>query len=420
MEKQGKNASFTIKNQYKEKDLIKNNSNMSSNQAKPKSENGSVDQNGPEIYKKDLHFDDLSLLDKIEDLKSFQSVISKQYSDLESKRKELEMQQKKLEESSEKFRGRTIELFGKMVDLKRAKKIISQQNEQLEKQQKEIEIQQEQLTSTSQKFRDRTIELFGKMIDLKKAKKTISQQNDELEKQQQKLYELNASKDKFFSIIAHDLRNPIAGFLNLTEILSDNFGTFSEKESKEFIDIMNQASKQLYNLLENLLQWSRSQTGNVPFEPKYFSLKKIVENTIDLLMMNIENKKIKVYIKIDDLCQVYADENMTTTVIRNLVSNAIKFSNPDGNIIIRAEKSESFVVISVIDNGVGMRNEDREKLFRIDQHHTTVGTSNEKGTGLGLILCKEFVLRNGGQIWVESDLNKGSTFSFTLPKQQQN
>ncbi|HAN18607.1 MAG: hypothetical protein A2X13_13735 [Bacteroidetes bacterium GWC2_33_15] len=343
--------------------------------------------------------------------------ISKQYSDLETKRLELEIQQKKLEDSSEKFRGRTIELFGKMVDLKKAKKIISQQNEQLEKQKYEIEIQQSQLEKTNQKFRERTIELFGKMIDLKKAKKTISLQNEELELQRKKLHELNASKDKFFSIIAHDLRNPIAGFLNLTEILSENFSTFSEKESQEFIDVMNQASKQLYNLLENLLQWSRSQTGSVPFEPKYIALKKIIENTIDLLMMNIENKKLKIYIKIDDQCTVFADENMITTVLRNLISNAIKFSNPEGAITIRAELKDKEVEISVIDNGIGMKQEDKEKLFRIDVHHTTPGTSDEKGTGLGLILCKEFVERNGGKIWVESDLNKGSAFKFTLKHQ---
>ena len=376
-------------------------------------------QNDKSLIVKDVFAnEDSSLLDKIEDLKSFQSIISKQYSDLENKRKDLEAQQKKLEESSEKFRGRTIELFGKIVDLKRAKKIITQQNEQLEKQQQEIEIQQHQLESTNHKFRERTIELFGKMIDLKKAKKTISLQNIELEIQQKKLHELNASKDKFFSIIAHDLRNPIAGFLNLTDILSENFNSFSEKESKEFIDIMNQASKQLYNLLENLLHWSRSQTGSIPFEPKYIVLKRVVDNTIDLLMMNIENKKLKIFIKIDDQCHVYADENMVTTVIRNLVSNAIKFSNNGDSITIRADLQDSFVEISVIDNGVGMKKDDQEKLFRIDLHHTTNGTSDEKGTGLGLILCKEFIERNGGKISVESDLNKGSTFKFTLPKHQ--
>ena len=365
-----------------------------------------------------LEDDNMNLLERISDLKNVQETISKQYSDLEIKRLELEAQQKKLEESSEKFRGRTIELFGKIVDLKRAKKIITQQNEQLEIQKHEIEIQQSQLENTNQKFRDRTIELFGKMTDLKKAKKTISLQNEELEQQRKKLHELNASKDKFFSIIAHDLRNPIAGFLNLTEILSENFSSFSESESQEFINIMNQASKQLYNLLENLLQWSRSQTGSVPFEPKYIALKKIVDNTIDLLMMNIENKKIKIYIKIEEQCTVFADENMISTVIRNLVSNAIKFSNPEGSITIRTETKEKEVEVSIIDTGVGMKQEDKDKLFRIDLHHTTPGTSDEKGSGLGLILCKEFVEKNGGTIRVESDLNKGSAFKFTLPKLQ--
>lgn len=378
----------------------------------------SVDVTKSDDNSHSIPFEDLTILERVEDLKNVQFRLSKQYTDLETKRKELELQQKKLEESSEKFRGRTIELFGKIVDLKRAKKIISQQNEQLEKQQYEISIQQAQLESTNQKFRERTIELFGKMVDLKKAKKTISLQNDELEQQRKKLHELNASKDKFFSIIAHDLRNPIAGFLNLTDILSENFSSFSEKESKEFIDLMNHASKQLYNLLENLLQWSRSQTGSIPYEPKIVALKPVIENTIDLLMMNIENKKIKVHIKVNDQCKVYADENMITTVIRNLLSNSIKFSNMNGLITLRADCAEDKVEVSIIDNGVGMKKDDQEKLFRIDKHHTTQGTSNETGSGLGLILCKEFVERNGGKIWVESDLNKGSTFSFTLPKPQ--
>ncbi|MGE0088893.1 MAG: ATP-binding protein [Bacteroidales bacterium] len=377
-------------------------------------------QNSDDINNSDdnslsVPYEDLSTLERVEDLKNVQFTLSKQYTDLEIKRKELELQQKKLEESSEKFRCRTIELFGKMVDLKKAKKIISQQNEQLEKQQHEITIQQIQLESTNQKFRERTIELFGKMVDLKKAKKTISLQNDELEQQQKKLHELNASKDKFFSIIAHDLRNPIAGFLNLTDILSENFSSFSEKESKEFIDLMNHASKQLYNLLENLLQWSRSQTGSIPYEPKIVTLKPVVENTIDLLMMNIKNKKLKVSIEVNGECKAFADENMITTVIRNLLSNSIKFSNINGLIKIKADCINEQVTVSIIDNGVGMRKEDQEKLFRINKHHTTQGTSNEAGSGLGLILCKEFVERNGGKIWVESDLNKGSTFSFTLP-----
>ena len=355
------------------------------------------------------------LKQKIENLENAQDIIFEQFRELELQRLDIEKQQRKLEENSSKNRERTIELFGRMVDLKRAKKTITLQNEQLELQRKEIEKHQELVEKSSQKFRERTIELFGKMIDLKKAKKTISQQNEELEEQRKQLRELNASKDKFFSIIAHDLRNPIAGFLNLTDVLSTNFDVFSEAESKEFINVMNEASKQLYNLLENLLQWSRAQTGSISYEPQYVAIKKLVDETLDALLVNIENKKLKVNVKVDDKLVAYIDQNMIATVIRNLLSNAIKFSPESSSIKLRAEQKNNVIVFSVVDNGVGMSKENKEKLFKIDQHLTTPGTSDEKGSGLGLILCKEFIEKNKGEIWVESQLNKGSEFSFTIP-----
>ncbi len=359
------------------------------------------------------------LSDKIANLEKAQDIIFEQFKTLEFQRAELEEQQKKLEDASEKFRTRTIDLFGKMIDLKKAKKTISLQNEKLELQQKEIENHQILLEKSSEKFRDRTIELFGKMIDLKKAKKTISLQKTEIEKHREQLKELNASKDKFFSIIAHDLRNPIAGFLNLTDVLSTNFEVLSENERKEFIEVMNQASKQLYNLLENLLQWSRAQTGSIKYQPRHIELKKMVDNAIDSMMLNIENKKLKLNLHISPDTIVYADENMITTVIRNLLSNAIKFSNPESSINLRCAINEEFAEFTVTDQGIGIKKEVQEKLFKIDQHVTTDGTSQEKGSGLGLILCKEFVEKNGGQIWVESELNKGASFTFNLPRKQQ-
>jgi len=367
-------------------------------------------------YLKKSQEENIKLTDKIESLEKAQDIIFEQFRSLEIQRAELEKQQKKLEEASEKFRGRTIDLFGKMVDLKKAKKTITQQNKRLEVQQQEIEKHQSLLEKSNLKFRDRTIELFGKMIDLKKAKKTISLQKEEIENHREQLKELNASKDRFFSIIAHDLRNPIAGFLNLTDILANNFDVFSEKESKEFIDVMNQASKQLYNLLENLLQWSRAQTGSIAYEPQFVSVKSMITNTIDTLMINIENKNIKINMNVDEKTVVFVDENMMSTVIRNLLSNAIKFSHPEGAITIRCKSNSDFAEISVIDNGVGIRKEDQAKLFKIDQTVTTEGTSQEKGTGLGLILCKEFIDKNGGEINVDSDLNKGSAFIVKIPK----
>ena len=396
-----------------ESDNISQNKELHSNETEP---TYLLDNSQINSFLKKSQEENIKLTDKVESLEKAQDIIFEQFRNLELQRIELEKQQKKLEEDSEKFRGRTIELFGKMVDLKKAKKTISLQNKKLEAQQEEIEKHQRLLENSNQKFRERTIELFGKMIDLKKAKKTISLQKEEIENHREQLKAINASKDKFFSIIAHDLRNPIAGFLNLTEILTHNFDVFTEKESKEFIEVMNQASKQLYNLLENLLQWSRAQTGSITYEPKFVPVKKMVDETIDALMINIENKKIKININVNEKTVVYVDENMITTVIRNLLSNAIKFSNPDGIISIRCLSSEEFVELSVIDNGVGINKEDLSKLFRIDQHITTLGTSAEKGTGLGLILCKEFVEKNKGKIWAESDLNKGSAFIITLPK----
>ncbi len=358
---------------------------------------------------KESQAEKVKLSDKVASLEKAQDIIFEQFKTLELQRLELEDQQKKLEEASDKFRARTINLFGKMIDLKKAKKTISVQNQKLELQQKEIEKHQILLKNSSEKFRDRTIELFGKMIDLKKAKKTISLQSEQLT-------ELNASKDKFFSIVAHDLRNPIAGFLNLTDVLSANFDILSEKERKEFVDVMNQASKQLYNLLENLLEWSRAQTGNMNYEPHYISLKKMVDNALDSMMLNIENKQLKINLNINPEMIVFADENMITTVIRNLVSNAIKFSNSDSSINLRCISKDQNIEFAVIDHGIGIPKDVQEKLFRIDQHVTTEGTKEEKGSGLGLILCKEFVEKNGGKIWVESEINKGSAFIFTLPK----
>ena len=356
------------------------------------------------------------LTDKIKSLEKAQDIVFEQFKSLEFQRLGLEKQQKKLEEDSDKFRGRTIDLFGKMVDLKKAKKTISLQNEKLENQQIEIETHQLLLEKSNQKFRKRTIELFGKMIDLKKAKKTISLQKEELETQREQLKDLNANKDKFFSIIAHDLRNPIAGFLNLTEILSTNFKVFSESESRNFINVMNQASIQLYNLLENLLQWSKTQTNSITHKPKFISVKKMVDNTMDTLMINIKNKNINININVNENLIAFVDENMITTVIRNLISNAIKFSHPDGEITLRCIQKDELIELSVIDNGIGIKKEDQEKLFRIDQNVTKIGTSEERGTGLGLILCKEFVEKNNGKIRFESELNKGSTFMFTLPR----
>ena len=251
---------------------------------------------------------------------------------------------------------------------------------------------------------------------LKKINLTLSQQNTIIENQKEELTILNATKDKFFSIIAHDLRNPIGSFKNTTTLLSNTHTTISEKERVEFIDLMMESSKSLYSLLENLLEWSRSQRGTIPFVPVEFQIKRISNDALDTLTSVAAQKNIKIENKINESTVITADPNMVKTIIRNLISNAIKFTPENGVITLDSILDGDNFRFSVKDTGIGMTEEMIAKLFRIDQSTTTLGTANEKGTGLGLILCKEFVEKHGGRIWVESQPQQGSTFYFTVPK----
>lgn len=230
------------------------------------------------------------------------------------------------------------------------------------------------------------------------------------------LKELNATKDKFFSIIAHDLRNPLGSFKMLSNLLSDSYDDMPEDEKKEFLALMKESSNNIYDLLNNLLEWSRSQRGNLILNPKRLDIKDIIVNCFKLLSPLSDAKQIKLINQIPEHTLIVADVNALTVVIRNLVSNAIKFSPINGEIYITVENQDKNIHISVIDNGVGMTQETIEKLFRIDVNISTIGTSKERGTGLGLILCKEFIEKQGGKIWVESELGKGSKFIFSLPK----
>jgi PAS domain S-box-containing protein len=237
-----------------------------------------------------------------------------------------------------------------------------------------------------------------------------------LRQSEQELRELNATKDKFFSIMAHDLKNPIGSFLNLSEVLSTMFDEFSKEELKEYLEEMYFSSQHLFKLLENLLIWSRSQTGKIQVHHERFDIKMIIDSNVSLLKLNADNKKIKLINNSVENSFVNADENMTNTVIRNLISNALKFTERDGSITISTVADDESIQISITDTGVGMDEEVIGNLFRIDKNHTTRGTANEKGTGLGLILCKEFINKQDGEIWVDSQPGHGSTFNFTLPR----
>ena len=241
------------------------------------------------------------------------------------------------------------------------------------------------------------------------------QNSVQLKKYSEKLKEANRTKDKFFSIIAHDLKSPFQGLLGYSQILSDDYSTLSEEEKLFFIKNIDAISKNAYLLLEDLLTWSRLQTGKMEVNLKIFNLVEYINPTISLLSQTALNKEIKLNSFLDNKINVKADQNMLSTIIRNLISNAIKFTNNGGEISISSKPVENFVEINVADNGLGITKDKLDKLFTMDSNITTKGTANEEGTGLGLLLCKEMVEKQGGSIRVESEIGKGSKFIFTIP-----
>ncbi len=226
----------------------------------------------------------------------------------------------------------------------------------------------------------------------------------------------NASKDKFFSIIAHDLKNPFNALLGFTDLLIEDWDLIDEETKLSVIKDLRKSSKNTYSLLKNLLEWSRSQTGRITIEPVALKTSELVTETMNVLMNQAEIKEIKLVNTIPHNNVCFADNNMISTVFRNLISNAIKFTCTGGMVKINAIDSGSAYTYCIEDNGVGMDNETVSKLFQITEKIKTLGTAKEEGTGLGLILCKEFIEKNGGTLVVESELNVGSKFCFTLPK----
>lgn len=224
------------------------------------------------------------------------------------------------------------------------------------------------------------------------------------------------TKDKFFSIIAHDLKNPFNAMLPIIHILKENHLDMQREQLSEMIELINSSVKQEYNLLKNLLEWSRAQTGAIKLKPERIELRQLFESNLLLHRAVAENKNISIEVNDPESYNVLSDKYMLETVIRNLVSNALKFTETNGNIKIHITENKNQVLCSVQDNGIGISPENQKKLFRIDTNYTRLGTKDESGTGLGLILCKEFVEKNGGSITVQSEVAVGSTFTFSLPK----
>ena len=236
-----------------------------------------------------------------------------------------------------------------------------------------------------------------------------------IKKQNEELLRLNSAKDKFFSIIAHDLKSPFHAITGFSDLLLECIGNQDFEGIDQYTKIINQSSKKALDLLLNLMEWSQIQTGRMNYNPEYFDINTIVEEAIVLLGGNAEQKTIAIGNTIPKLTMVYADKIMIGTVLRNLISNAIKFTRPKGSITVSVEQIQDELILSVKDNGVGINKEESDKLFKIDGVYSKLGTQQEKGTGLGLVLCKEFLEKNNGKIWMDSAVNIGTTFYFSLP-----
>jgi PAS domain S-box-containing protein len=230
-----------------------------------------------------------------------------------------------------------------------------------------------------------------------------------------KLLQLNLDKDRFISILGHDLKSPFNNILGFSEILTTEINSLNSDEIREIAGNINKSAKITNNLLEDILMWARTQQGSISFKPQNLSLSATCRNILEILAPNASAKNISINCLSEDHINVFADADMLKTIVLNLVSNAIKFTNSGGKININAEQNSENVIISVSDNGIGIPPENLAKLFDISQVISTTGTAKETGTGLGLLLCKEFVEKHGCKIWVESEVGKGSEFKFTLP-----
>jgi signal transduction histidine kinase len=239
--------------------------------------------------------------------------------------------------------------------------------------------------------------------------------NKELQEAEQYLREVNNTKDKFFSIIAHDLKSPLNTIVGFLQLLNDHVDAFTNDELKNFAGSMNKSVKNLLGLLDNLLQWSRSQTGTIEYNPIEINLHDLINENITLLTGHAQSKGVKIENEIDEHICIKADVNMLHVIFRNLLSNAVKFTRKGGVVNVVAEHSKNFLHISVKDNGVGISPEKLNTIFNLGATYSSNGTAMEKGNGLGLLLCKEFVEKNKGNIRVQSQPGKGSSFTVSLP-----
>ncbi|MCX6252540.1 MAG: hybrid sensor histidine kinase/response regulator [Bacteroidetes bacterium] len=267
-----------------------------------------------------------------------------------------------------------------------------------------------------EKVQSRTSELQNSNRKLKLEIEERKKIENALLESEKKLQEAVAAKNQFFSIIAHDLRNPFNAVIGFSNFLKENLAELDKKEIDEYTGYINESANHAFVLLNNLLDWARSQTNMISFNPENINIAEIIDSTLSILSGEAIKKNIAVSNKVDEKVWTIADKNMISAVFRNLISNAIKFTNFGGKVSIFSNLSGGFHEFIIEDTGVGIKKEDIGKLFRIDTKIYTTGTAMETGTGLGLILCREFIGKNGGEIFVESEIGKGSRFKFSLPE----
>ena len=295
------------------------------------------------------------------------------------------------------------------AEVKKRTRELSEANMFLVERNEEIFTQNEKLETSNEEIKRQATKILDQQ-------QLIVAQNQELEKTVEELRDSNLTKDHFVSILAHDLKNPISAITGIAEFLKDNFARMDKKDVHEYMEGIHKSSGAVYDLLLNLLTWSMAQSGKIIFNPSVFNMVDLINKNLFLLEQQSANKNIKLINQIEEGHYVHADYNMVDTVIRNIISNSIKFTEYNGQITISASVADDKVEVVVTDNGQGMTAKQLEALFQVDKNKIGKGTAGETGTGLGLVICKDFIQRNGGEIKIESTLGEGTTLYITLPK----
>ncbi|MBN2347983.1 MAG: hypothetical protein JXJ22_04050 [Bacteroidales bacterium] len=297
----------------------------------------------------------------------------------------------------------------------RLEELVEKQTSELRLNQQRLIEQSDQLNETNTMLEERQQQIEEQTEVLRSQSEDLISQAEYLETVNEHLETVNKTKDKLFSIIAHDLKSPFNTIFGFAELLQLKKDTLTEEKRNTYIANLYDSAKRVYMLLENLLQWSRSQTNRIKFEPRKFSIKEMIEDVGLLHEENLKSKELQLIINMESSVEIIADYEMIHGVVRNLLSNAIKYTPEKGTITINVKREKGSILFSVKDTGLGMPENIVNNLFHLDKTFSTVGTNGEKGTGLGLSLCKDFIEKHNGKIWAESEIGKGSNFIFTIP-----